>query len=148
MLFTLDPRIRQVHDAGRQPMRGARLTDLLGEGLDRELLGELVEDPVLACGRRVLEREPDAGDRVADVEKAARLPALAVYRQRQAKRRLNAEAIQHGPPDRVEVEARGEPGMRRHFVRPAAVDDALVQVGRAQAPDPAGELDVVAVMEL
>src|SRR5438552_1445299 len=89
MLLALDPGIGKVRDAGREPMSRARVAYQLRQGLDRELLGELVEDPILALIGRVVEGQPDAGDRVPDVEEAARLAALAVDRERLPDRRLD-----------------------------------------------------------
>ncbi len=85
----------------------------------------------------VSRREGDAGDGVADVEVAARLAALPVDGQRVADRGLDAEPVERGPEDLVVVEARGETRVERRFVGLDAVHHALVEVGRAEAPDPA-----------
>ena len=124
------------------------VADALGELEDGELLGELVVDPQLAGIGRVGDRQRDALDRVADVEVAARLAALAVDGQRVADDGLHAEAVERGPEDLVVVEARREARVERRLVGLDAVHDALVEVGRAEAPDPAGEVDVVAVVDL
>ena len=61
-----------------QPVGAPRLLDALGELEDGELLGELVEDAELAGLGRAADGQLDAAHRVADVEEAARLAALAV----------------------------------------------------------------------
>ena len=97
---------------------------------------------------RVLERQRHAGQRVADVEHAAGLAARAVDGQRVAGDGLDAEAVQHRAEHAVVVEAGRQDGVEIGLLGRLAVDDALVQVGRAQSPDPAGEHDVVAVVHL
>ena len=113
-----------------------------------ELLRELVEDAELTAFRRVHRREFHAGERIADIEEAARLAAPAVDRQRPAQRGLDAEPIERRPPNAVVVEAGSQPFIQRRFRRVDAVHNALVQVGGAQPPDFAGEHDVVAVVHL
>src|SRR5438445_12658649 len=93
MLLALHPRVGQMQQAGLQAVGRAGLDDLLGQRLDRELLGELIEDAILAFGGRVLEGEPRAGHRVPDAEEAARLPALAVARSWQPECGLAATAV-------------------------------------------------------
>src|SRR5438067_4268507 len=93
-------------------------------------------------------RDLHALERVADVEEAARLAALPVDSDRVADHRLYAEAVQSGAEDLVVVEARGEPRVELGLVRLDAVDDALVEVRGAQAPDAAGEVEVVRVVHL
>src|SRR5439155_447818 len=61
VLFALHPRVRQVDDAGLEPVGRPRIADLGRQRLDRELLGELVEDAVLAPGSRMLEGQSHAG---------------------------------------------------------------------------------------
>jgi hypothetical protein len=48
----------------------------------RKLLGELIEDPALARLGRMKARQLDAAHRVANIQEAARLSALAIDRQR------------------------------------------------------------------
>ena len=69
--------------------------DQVGDLGDRELLGELVEDPVFATIGGVLGGQLDTAERVLDVEVAARLTTGAIDRQRVADDRLDAEAVQH-----------------------------------------------------
>ena len=88
-----------------EPDAGRGGLDQVGELEDRELLGELVEDPALARLGRVETGQLDAAHGVADVDVAARLPALAVDRQRVLDRRLHAEAVEHGAEHLVVVEA-------------------------------------------
>ena len=131
-----------------RPELGARLLHQLGELRDGELLGELVEDAELAQLGGVVHCELDALERVADVETAAGLAALPVDGERVADHGLHAEAVEDGAEDLVVVEARHEPLIHGRLVRLDAVDEALVEVGRAQAPDAAGEVDVVRVVDL
>ena len=130
------------------PTSRGRALDELGELGDRELLGELVEDAELAEVGRVGDRELDALERVADVEEAAGLAALAVDGQRVADHGLDAEAVEDGAEVLVVVEPGDQPLVGGGLVGLDAVDDALVEVGRAQPPDPAGEVDVVRVVDL
>ncbi len=62
--------------------------------------------------------------------------------------RLDHEPVQHRAEDGVVVVPGREPVVPGRLRRLLAVDHALVQVGGAEAPDPAGELDVVAVVHL
>ena len=96
----------------------------------------------------LLGRQLDALQRVADVEEAAGLAALAVDGQRVADHRLHAEAVEHGAEGLVVVEAGDQALVAGGLVGLDPVDDALVEVGRAQAPDPAGEVDVGRVVDL
>ncbi len=98
--------------------------------------------------RRIQAREFNAADGIAQIEKAASLPAFAVDCERMSDRRLRAETVQHRAEDLVVVEAVYESFIERHLIGHGAVDDALVQVGRAQPPDFAGEHDVVTVVHL
>ena len=90
----------------------------------------------------------DAGEGVADVEEAAGLGAGAVDGQRVADHRLQAEAVEHGAEDLVVVEAGDQALVAGGLVGLDPVDDALVEVGRAQAPGAAGEVDVGRVVDL
>ena len=144
VLLQLDPRVVEVHDPGSAGGVG----DLLRQLTDREGLGELVEHAELAGLRWGADRELDAGQRVADVEETAGLATLAVHRERLAGRCLDHEAVEDRAEDGVVVEAGRQVGVERGLRRRLAVDDALVEVGRAQAPGPATEGDVVAVVHL
>ena len=73
---------------------------------------------------------------------------LAVHGQRVADDRLDGEPVQHGAEHRVVVEPGRQPLVPLGLGGLLAVDHALVQVGGPQVPDPAGELDVVAVVHL
>ena len=83
VLLVLDPRVGQaLRDV--DPVRADTL-DHLRHVAHGEGLGELVEDSELAALGRVLERQGDAGEGVADVEHAAGLAAGAVDGQRVAR---------------------------------------------------------------
>src|SRR3954468_22112120 len=148
VLFLLDPRVLVVLglDAVAEVLAG--LLDELRQSEHRKLLGELVEDPELTLLSRVQRRQLDAGEGVADVEEAAGLVAGAVDGQRMADHRLHAEAVEDGAEKLVVVEAGGEALVARRLLGLDAVDDALVEVGRAQAPGTAGEVDVGRVVGL
>ena len=92
--------------------------------------------------------ELDALERVADVEEAAGLPALAVDGERVTDHRLHAEAVQDRAEVLVVVEAGDQPLVPGGLLGLDPVDHSLVEVGGAQAPDPAGEVDVVRVVDL
>ena len=78
----------------------------------------------------------------------AGLATLAVDAQRMTDDRLDAETVEHGAEDPVVVETGGQVGVQIGLTGLLAVDDPLVQVGGPQSPDPTGELDVVAVVDL
>lgn len=78
VFFKFDARIDDVVNADLDPGPLAGSGHLLGKIVDRELLGELVEDPERAGLGRMICCQRNALQRVADVEKAARLAAHAV----------------------------------------------------------------------
>ena len=80
-----------------EPDLAGGMLDQLGELLQREQLGELVEDAVLARVRGVGGRDPDTLQRVDDVEVPARLPPLAVDGERVADNRLHAKRLSAVP---------------------------------------------------
>src|SRR5205807_706952 len=84
------------HVQGPAVVVGGRAADDTRDFLDREDLGQLVEDAVLARLRRVAHREVDAHQRVADVDVAADLIAAPVDGQRMPHHRLHAESVEHG----------------------------------------------------
>jgi hypothetical protein len=62
--------------------------------------------------------------------------------------RLHTEAVEDRSEDLLVVEAVYEAPVALGLLRDGPVDDALVQVRSPQAPDLAGEVDVVGVMDL
>src|SRR5215216_6400623 len=120
----------------------------LSELPDRELLGELVENPHLAALGGVFHGELDAAHRVADVEVAPCLGTVAVDRERVADGRLHTEAVEDRSEDLLVIEAVYEAPVALGLLRDGPVDDALVQVRGPQAPDLAGEVDVVGVVDV
>src|SRR5919106_290286 len=116
---SLDRLEHRLHQRLREEVR---LERELG---DRELLGELVEHPVLARSRRVRRGQLHAPDRVDDVQVPASLASLPVDGQGMTDHGLEAEPVQRDP-----------------------VHDALVQVGGPEVPDPARQRDVHRVVHL
>ena len=147
MLLLFNARIGKVRDCRFEAMLLARVGHPFGELLDRELFGELVEDPVLADVGRVLKRDPDACHGIANIEEPAGLATFAVDRKRQADGSLGAEAVQYRAPYGVVVKTGCEDRVVADFAGARAVDHPLVEVGGADAPDPAGELNVGAVVD-
>src|SRR5260370_19626905 len=88
----------------------------------------------------------DTSDRVPNVEETARLTALTVYRERLADGRLYAETVENGAEDIVIIEAIDECFIERGFIRRRSVNDTLIEVRGANAPNLAGEHHVVAVV--
>ena len=78
----------------------------------RELLRELVVDAALAARGRILAGNFDATHGVANIQKAARLSALAVHRQRLPDGRLHAKAVEH---------------RAKHIVVVKAIDERLIE---------------------
>src|SRR5207253_10660252 len=148
VFLALHAGVLDVLDGGRESVRGASLMHQLRQLPDRELLGELVEDAVLTALRWMLDADADALHRVTDVEESSGLAAPSIDGERLAHRRLHAETVEHRAPDDVVVEPRGQRSMERRLLGLAAVDHALVQIGRSQAPDATREVDVVTVMHL
>ncbi len=62
--------------------------------------------------------------------------------------RLNDKPVEHCAEDGVVVQPSGQQGVPSGLISPLAVDHALVEIGCPQPPDPAAELDIVAVMHL
>src|ERR1022692_4106494 len=145
VVVKLDAWVIQVLDLDR--VRAAP-GDGLGDLGDRHGLGHLVEDPELAPVGRILAGDLDTADGVPDVDDAAGLAAVAVNGQWLAQHGLDNEPVQHGAEHRVIVEPGGQPLVLGRLRGLLAVDNALIQVGGTQVPDPAGELDVVAVVHL
>jgi len=115
---------------------------------DGKLFRELIIDAALASGCRVVAGDLDAAHGIADIEETARLAALAVDRERLPDSRLYAETIEDRAEDVVVVEAIDERFIERGFVRHRPVNDALIKVRGANAPDLAREHHVVAVVHL
>ena len=146
VVLELDARVVDVLDRALRP--GYSLATVSAISPDRHRLGQLVEDAELAPVGRVLGGEPDALDSVDDVDQAARLRAVAVHRQRVTEHRLDHHPVEDRAEHAVVVEARGQARVELGLLGVGSVHHALVQVGRAQAPDPTAELDVVAVVDL
>src|ERR671919_743906 len=115
---------------------------------DRELLGELVEHPVLARSRRVRRGQLHAPDRVDDVQVPASLASLPVDGQGMTDHGLEAEPVQRGPEHLVVIESGEEALVAFRVLRVDPVHDALVQVGGPEVPDPARQRDVHRVVHL
>src|ERR1700730_75245 len=148
MVLQLDPRVGDVCNDCLETVSSASITDKSRKLQNRELFSELVEDAQLAEGRGATQDQLDAGHGVANIEVAARLPALSIDGERKAHRSLHAESVERSTPDGVVVEPRLQLPVQSHLWRIPAVYHSLVEVGRAQAPDSAGEMDVVAVVHL
>src|SRR5487761_1815889 len=148
VLLLLPAGVGDVLDGGGQAVSGPGVVDLLGQLQDRELLGELIVDAILTRLGGIERGQLDAANGVADVQEAAGLAALAVDAEGLADSGLDAVAVEHGAPNAVVVEARGELGVEGGLGGGDAVDHALVEVGGTEVPDPAGEIEVVAVVDL
>src|SRR5215210_2519507 len=147
VVVLLDARILDALHAGLDAELVRGVHHQLGELPDRELLSKLVEYPHLAALGGVFHCELDAAHRVADVEVAPRLGTVAVDRERMAYGRLHTEAVEDRSEDFLVVEAVYEAPVALGLLRNGPVDDALVQVRGPQAPDLAGEVDVVGVVD-
>src|SRR5271167_4563890 len=105
MLLRLDAGIGQVVDSDLESRLFADGLHHFRELQDGELLRELVEDAEFTLLGGVVTRDLNATHGVANIQKAAGLPTLAVNRQRIIQRGLRAEAIENRPEDFVVVEA-------------------------------------------
>ena len=75
-------------------------------------------------------------------------PPLSVDGQRMPDHRLDAEAVEDRAEVLVVVETGHQPFIGSRLLGLDPVDHALVEVRGPQAPDPAGEVDVVRVVDL
>src|SRR6202521_1485287 len=148
VLLGFNTRIRNVIDLDRHAKFLCGGFHHAGQIQNRELFGELVVNAALAFGCGVVAGNLDTSDRVANVKETARLSALAVNGERLSDGGLNTKAIQHSTEDVVIVEAIDQRLIERGFVGHRSVNDALIEVGGANAPDLAGEHHVVAVVGL
>src|ERR1700722_76166 len=114
---------------------------------NRKSLRKLVVTPALPGRSGIQTRELQATDRIADVQEAALLAALAVPRQRMTNYRLDAEAVQHRAENLVVIKTVDQGFIKRDFVRHCAVNHTLVQIGGAQIPDFTREHHVVTVVD-
>ena len=115
---------------------------------DGECFGELVEHPIFARLGGIHNRQLDAAQSIADIQEAAALASLSIHRQRNAGGRLHTESVDGGSENVVIVEAGGEVIVHFRFVRLDSVDHSLMQICGCQFPCPAGEADIVAVVNL
>src|SRR4029077_12959553 len=106
----------------------------LGQLLDVKLFGELVEHAEFARLGRILHGQGDATNGVADVEKAARLPALSVDGKRMSDGGLHAKTVERGAPHFIVIETVDQPFVEGNLIRHGAVDHALIQVRGPQPP--------------
>src|SRR5579864_885024 len=113
---------------------------------DAELLRELVVDAAFSASGRIFAGNFDAADRVANIEEAPRLAALAVNCERLPDRCLNTESVQDRAEDVVIVETIDERLIHGGFVGHRSVDYTLVEIRSTQTPNFAAEHDVVAVV--
>src|ERR1035438_2235720 len=132
VLLQLDARVGNMFDGDVEPLAIANLLHQVGQVEHAELLGELVEYPVFALCRWALDGDLNAPQRVANVQKASGLPALAIDGKRASQRRLHTIAIQHRTPNAVVVKTRGQSVIKQRFVCLQTVHNPLIQVGRSE----------------
>src|SRR5271155_1657626 len=146
MIFGFDARVGQVADLdGQVNLFGGGLNDT-GDIHDGKTFGELIVNAAFVARGGILAGNFDAAHGVANIEEAAALAALAVYGKRMPDDGFNAEAIEDGAENFVVIKTVDERFVERDFVGDGAVHHALIQIGGAQAPDFAGEHDVVAIV--
>src|SRR5579885_3139768 len=148
MLLGFYTRIGQVIDLHVQAQFFARGFHQLGQFEHGELFRELVVHLAFAARGRIVACNLDAADGIAKVQKSARLAPFAVNGQGLSDGSLHAEAVEHRSEDVVVVEAVDERFILFDFLGHGAVNNTLVQVGGAQAPDFAGKHNVVAIVDL
>jgi len=115
----------------------------------RKLLGELVVDTTFARSGRVQTGKLNTSHSVANVEETARLAALAVYSERVAGSRFDAESIERSAEDFVVIEAINKGFVELRFFRDGCHrlrldSDRLRVISKAFAR----EENIVAVMHL
>src|SRR5436309_3157970 len=146
VLLGLNARIGNVIDLHRHAKFVCGRFHYPGQVENGELFGELVVNPALAFGGRVMTGNLDTSHGVSNVEEAARLPALAVDSERLADGCLHAETVEDGAEHVVIVEAIDQRFVERGFVRHRSVNHALIEVCGSNAPNLAGKHNVVAVV--
>ncbi len=146
VLFLLYSRIVEVLNLHVQAIRLAGPLDKFGQPVNRVLLGELIQHPEHTWLGGIEACQFHATQRIDDVQITSSLTASAVNRQWMADNCLYAEPIQGCSPHIVVIETRSQSRVESGLSGLDAVDDTLVQIGRSYTPDPARELDVVAVV--
>ena len=146
VLLCLNARIGNVIDLHRHAKFVCGRFHYPGQVENGELFGELVVNPALAFGGRVMTGNLDTSHGVPNVEEAACLPALAVDSERLADGCLHAETVQDGAEHVVVVESIDQRLIQRGFVRHRSVNHALIEVCGSNAPNLAGKHNVVAVV--
>src|SRR5271163_3101017 len=109
MNLGLDARIWNLPNLDRAPLLPRRRLDQIGELGHRELLGELIEDPIFRGFGRLLDRNLDASHSVPNVQIPSGLSTLAMHRERMSDRGFDTKAVQHRAPDAVVIEAGCQP---------------------------------------
>src|SRR5882724_10613266 len=148
MFFGLHSGIRQMVNGHVEPQFLAGCFHHSGQLQDRELFRELVEDAKFASLCRMQAGQFYAPHRVADIKKASRLPAATIDGNRMVDSSLHAEAVQRRAKNLIVIKAVDQQRVECDFIGHSPVNNSLVEVGRAQAPDFAAESDVVTVMDL
>src|SRR5437588_4556390 len=113
VLLGLNARIGNVIDLHRHAKFVCGRFHYPGQVENGELFGELVVNPALAFGGRVMTGNLDTSNGVPYVEEAACLPCLAVYRERLADGRLHAETVEDGAELDGVVESLGQRLIKR-----------------------------------
>src|SRR5271156_3611887 len=103
MLFRFDARIGNVVDFHIQAKHLAGLLDFVRQFQNGEMLRKLVVDLAFAAPGRVQARQLHTTDGIPDIEEAARLAALSIYREGLADGSLYTEAVEHRAEDIVVV---------------------------------------------
>src|SRR6185437_10552267 len=148
VLFLLKTRIGEVVEFDAEAQFGGLLADQLRQFEDAELLGELVVHAHFAARGGVEDAELDAAQGIADIQEPAGLPPFAVDGKRIAANCLHTEAVQGRAEDFVVVETCRQIWIERGLLGFHAVNDALIEIGGAQAPDSTGKVKIVAVVDL
>ena len=143
----LHPWVGEMAHYHVEPHFYANMLHTPGQLVDREQLGKLVEYPVFAWGRGIVQRELDTLQSVDNVEKTSCLLALPINGQGPAHCGLHAKTVKHGAKHFVIVDGGSQPyWIEGDFFCEAAKDDTLVEICRPKTGYLAGKADVIAIV--
>ena len=146
MFFLLGAWVVIAFDLRAQADLARDRLDQLRQFFDRVRIFKLIKDAVFARLGWIFQRQAQASHRVDQGQEAAFLPAQPKERQRMPDDSLTAEAVDGCAEALVEVEAGAQARVGVHLGQLRPKDNALHDIGGADAPDLGGEVRIVRVV--